>query len=257
MTVRVTYIGGPTALLEWRGVRFLTDPTFDPAGEEYQTAAYTLRKTQAPALTFEALGTIDAVLLSHDHHFDNLDRAGRTGLSQAHRVFTTAAGAERLGGNAVSMNPWDVRELTAPDGRTLRVTATPARHGPKDGDRGPVIGFVLTAPGEPGAIYVTGDTVWYEGVEEVATRFDVRVAILFAGAAKVRAAGLLPLTFTAEEAVAAARSMANAAIVPVHFEGWEHFSESRADLDRAFRAAGLASRLHWPIAGEAITIPLG
>jgi L-ascorbate metabolism protein UlaG (beta-lactamase superfamily) len=34
--VRLTYIGGPTALVELGGVRLLTDPTFDPAGTEYQ-----------------------------------------------------------------------------------------------------------------------------------------------------------------------------------------------------------------------------
>lgn len=36
----ITYIGGPTALLEMRGLRFLTDPTFDLAGTEYPTKVY-------------------------------------------------------------------------------------------------------------------------------------------------------------------------------------------------------------------------
>ena len=35
--LRITYIGGPTALLELAGLRLLTDPTFDPAGTEYRT----------------------------------------------------------------------------------------------------------------------------------------------------------------------------------------------------------------------------
>jgi L-ascorbate metabolism protein UlaG (beta-lactamase superfamily) len=30
MTVRITYIGGPTALIEVGEWRLLTDPTFDP-----------------------------------------------------------------------------------------------------------------------------------------------------------------------------------------------------------------------------------
>lgn len=55
---------------------------------------------------------------------------------------------------------------------------------------------------DPGTkIYRSGDTVWYEGVQEVSVRFAVRVALLFRGAA---------------------RALAGAAIVPVHFEGWEH-----------------------------------
>ena len=75
--MRITYIGGPTAILEHAGARLLTDPTFDPASEAYELPAYTLRKTIGPALGADALGRIDVVLLSHDHHFDNLDRAGR------------------------------------------------------------------------------------------------------------------------------------------------------------------------------------
>lgn len=29
-TLAVTVVGGPTALLEWAGLRLLLDPTFDP-----------------------------------------------------------------------------------------------------------------------------------------------------------------------------------------------------------------------------------
>ena len=73
---RVTYVGGPTALLEWGGLRLLTDPTFDPAGASFTAGAYQLRKTQGPARPAASLLPVDAVLLSHDHHFDNLDQSG-------------------------------------------------------------------------------------------------------------------------------------------------------------------------------------
>jgi Predicted Zn-dependent hydrolases of the beta-lactamase fold len=141
---------------------------------------------------------VDAILLSHDHHFDNLDHAGREALAAARVVFTTRDGAERLGGNAEGLLAWEKRALPAPDGRTVELTATPARHGPAGGDRGPVVGFVLAAPGAP-VVYVSGDTVWYEGVVEVGQRFSVDVAVLNAGAAKVAVAGPSPLTFTAAE----------------------------------------------------------
>jgi L-ascorbate metabolism protein UlaG (beta-lactamase superfamily) len=253
--MRMTYVGGPTAIIEWEGVRLLTDPTFDPAGETYVLPAYTLAKTQDPGVPGDRLGTIDAVLLSHDHHFDNLDRAGRDGLARAGRVLTTTAGAGRLGGNAVGLEPWQTVDVGRPGGAGLVVTATPARHGPAHADRGPVIGFALQRPAEKReAIYVSGDTVWFEGVREVADRFDVRVAVLFLGAAKVRAVGDWPLTFTADEAVTVARHMPRAAIVPLHYEGWEHFSESRADIERAFHDAALDDRLVWAPRGEAVEI---
>jgi L-ascorbate metabolism protein UlaG (beta-lactamase superfamily) len=248
--VRITYIGGPTALIEWNGIRLLTDPTFDPGGSAYPSKGYVLRKTMGPAVPVKMLGRIDAVLLSHDHHFDNLDRAGRAMLPHARAVLTTEAGAGRLSGNAIGMSAGAHYELETPDGAVLRVTATAARHGPADGDRGPVIGFALTLDGGDDAVYVSGDTVWYDGVREVRDRFAVRVALLFCGAARVSIAGDNDLTLNADGAVEVARAMADATIVPVHFEGWEHFTQSRADLERAFADARLGERLRWPVAGE-------
>jgi L-ascorbate metabolism protein UlaG (beta-lactamase superfamily) len=234
-------------------VRLLTDPTLDPAGSEYHTPVYTLRKTAGPALPAEALLPLDAVLLSHDHHFDNLDRAGRALLASVPRVITTGAGAERLGVGP-GLAPWGRTTLADRAGGTLRLTATPARHGPAQVERGPVIGFVLERDGEAGAVYLSGDTVWYEGVAEVAARFRVRTAVLFLGAARVAAVGDWPLTFTAEGAVEAARAFAGASVVPLHFEGWEHFSESRVEVEAAFARAGLGDRLRWPVPGRAIEI---
>ncbi len=246
MQLTFTYIGGPTALLEMAGLRLLTDPTFDPAGEEYKTQVYTLHKLAGPAISAETLGPIDAVLLSHDMHFDNLDRAGRILLGRAGRVLTTPAGAERLGNHSAGLEPWQSFDLPALGGRILRVTGTPARHGPEGMDRGPVTGFVLAFTDSPeDGVYISGDTVWYPGVAEVSRRFSVQAAILFMGAARVPEVGPAHLTFTAAEGVEAARVFAKAAIVPLHYEGWAHFSESRPQIEAAFAAAGLADRLRW------------
>jgi len=138
----ITLIGGPTALIEVGGFRLLTDPTFDPPGE-YRLPHTTLRKTSRPALTAEEIGPVDAVVLSHDQHADNLDTSGRAFLARAGRVLTTVAGADRLQGRAEGLSPWDETELTKPGGRSLRITATPARHGPAGIEpfSGDVIGF--------------------------------------------------------------------------------------------------------------------
>lgn len=255
LSLTATYVGGPTAILDLAGLRFITDPTFDDGGTDYETPVYVLHKNASPAVDENALGHIDAVLLSHDHHFDNLDRAGRALLSRAGRVFVPLAGAERLGRGATGLSAWEHVELDASGGARVRITASPARHGPPNGDRGPVIGFLLSdaqsASERAPSIYVSGDTVWYEGVEEVARRADVRVAFLFMGAARVREVGPAHLTMTADEGVLAARAMPDAAIVPLHYEGWGHFSEGRAEIERAFEEAGLGARLHWLAPGQA------
>ena len=255
--LKCTYIGGPTALFELGGLRLLTDPTFDPAGEEYPTGVYTLRKTAGPALGPESLGRIDAVLLSHDHHFDNLDRAGRVLLKSAGTVLTTQAGADRLGGHAIGLAPWQSVDLPTRDDHRVRVTGTPARHGPVGGDRGPVTGFVLALTDSPkSGVYISGDTVWCEGVAEVSQYFSVQIAVLFMGAARVLEVGTAHLTFTANEAVEAARVFAGATIIPYHYEGWAHFSESRTQIEEAFASAGLAHRLQWMEPGRAIAVTI-
>jgi L-ascorbate metabolism protein UlaG (beta-lactamase superfamily) len=253
--LRITYVGGPTALIEWGGLRLLTDPTFDPAGTTYELPAYTLRKTMDPALAEADLGRIDAVLLSHDHHFDNLDRRGRALLGQAQRVISTSDGAERLEANVSGLSPWETTALRGPDGGELRITATPARHGPEGGDRGPCIGFASSWTDDPERVlYFTGDTVLYEGVREVAQRFAVTLILPCLGAAQVSAAGPSPLTLTAAEAVELARLVPEALLVPLHYEGWEHFSQSRREVEEAFARAGLAERVRWLEPGMATAI---
>ena len=262
LTARATYIGGPTVLLEVGGFRLLTDPTLDPGGTQYPTAVYTLRKRHGPAISAAELPAIDAVLLSHDHHFDNLDRAGRLLVERAPVVFTTSAGAERLGGNALPLALWTSRMLGAPGRAALRLTGTPARHGPPGGDRGPVTGFLITdasvmeAPETP-AIYLSGDTVWYEELASIATKADVRVAFLFGGAARVHEVGPAHLTMTANEMVTAARAFPHALVVPLHYEGWAHFSQGRTEIESAFDAASLSARLLWLPPGRATELSLG
>ena len=98
-SLTLTLIGGPTALIEIDGFRLLTDPTFD-APRAYQLPHVKLEKLSGPALGEDAIGEIDAVLLSHDQHADNLDHSGKHFLPKAKRVLTTEVGAKRLGGHA-------------------------------------------------------------------------------------------------------------------------------------------------------------
>jgi len=255
-TLRITYIGGPTMLLDFDGTRILTDPTFDSAPCDYPSGPVTLHKIASPALQLEELGSFDYVLLSHDHHSDNLDRSGRQALQGAKSVLTTDEGAQRLGGNSIGLKPWQTHDLVVDGKRRLRVVATPARHGPRGMDRGAVIGFVISFTDSPEqSVYISGDTVWYEGIAEAARRFPVQTAILHIGAARVPEVGPFHLTLTSEEAVEGAKAFSDAIIVPTHFEGWAHFSEGKADILRAFRNAGLDDRLFWTKAGEAVAVP--
>lgn len=240
--ITLTLVGGPTVLIEYGGIRLLTDPTFDPPGQ-YQGPHSPVKhvKTAGPALSIEQVGRLDAVLLTHDHHFDNLDNSGRALLPNVGVTYTTNAGAQRLGGNAIGLAPFETRALKGPYGNTLFLTATPARHGPIGVDAGDVIGFGLgvTRPGD--LVYITGDTLWFEGTAEVARRFSPKVVVLYTGAAEPR--GRFRMTMGSEDALEAAHAFPDSALVAVHNEGWGHLREDHNQLADVFAKFNLAHRL--------------
>ncbi len=258
--VILTHIGGPTVLIEVRGWRLLTDPTFDPAGGSYRFGWGTgSRKLAGPAVAAADLGRIDAVLLSHDHHDDNLDAAGRALLPAAGAVVTTAAGARRLGGGARGLAAWETTELVAADRRRIEVTATPCRHGPP-GSRpivGDVIGFGLRWDGqEHGVLWITGDTVLYDEVRKVPERLEIGTVLLHLGGVRFPVTGPLRYTMTADEAVELCGLARPHTAIPIHYEGWKHFREGRAAAERAFAAAPAEVRdsVRWLPIGEAATV---
>ncbi|GAA5022700.1 MBL fold metallo-hydrolase [Kitasatospora paranensis] len=244
-TVRV--FGGPTALIEFGGLRFLTDPAFDAPGDYPRGNGHVLTKTAPAAVAPAALGPVDVVLLSHDQHPDNLDHSGRALLADVPLVLTTVSGAGRLGGTARGLATWEAVELPRPGGGTLTVTAAPAQHGPEGCEpvTGDVVGFVLTASDLP-TVYVSGDNASLALVEEVAERFGpVDTAVLFAGAARTALFDGALLTLDSAQAAEAAAILGARRVVPAHFDSWAHFSEGRSDLVDAFTATGLIDRLQF------------
>jgi L-ascorbate metabolism protein UlaG (beta-lactamase superfamily) len=260
MNARLTHLGGPTLLIEVGGWRLLTDPTFDPAGGKYSFGWGTGSKKLAdPAIAAAEIGEIDAVLLSHDHHDDNLDKAGRALLPSAETVLTTQAGARRLGGNAQGMAPWAKTELAREGRPRIEVTATPCRHGPPLSRPivGEVVGFSLTWEGQQhGSLWISGDTVLYDGVREVGKRLRVGTAVLHLGGVRFPATGPLRYTMTAAEAIELCGTVDPQTMIPIHYEGWKHFRQGRGAIEAEFAAAPEEFRrsVRWLPVGDQVAI---
>lgn len=242
--ISAIYIGGPTVIIDILGIRFITDPTFDPAGTSYSLSGgkVILEKSQSPSTN--AIGHIDYVLLSHDQHSDNLDNSGRALLDKVFHVFTTRSGSQRLGGSAIGMDPWEHHTIQLENGASITITATPARHGPAGIEKiaGDVVGFLLTVVDKDTCeIYITGDTVFFEGVSAVSKKFKPSLIFLFAGAARTR--GPFNLTMSTNDAIDTAFAFPDARIIPLHFEGWKHFTQNDKDLKSAFEAVGIGDKL--------------
>jgi L-ascorbate metabolism protein UlaG (beta-lactamase superfamily) len=245
---KLTPLGGPTALIDVEGVRFLVDPTFDPP-QDYAVGTRTLTKLSAGAWGPAQVGDVDAVLLSHDQHPDNLDHGGREFVARAALTLTTPLAASRLAGTAVGLEPWQRHDVGG-----VTVTAVPAQHGPDGTEHltGPVTGFVLEARGR--SLYVSGDNASLRIVEEIARCFPaVDAAVLFAGAART---AILDdyLTFTSAAAVEAATILGRPRILAVQTDGWSHWTQDGASLRDAFAQAGLSALLLQAEPGVAVTV---
>ena len=250
-TTTVTYVGGPTAILEWAGLRIVTDPTFDAPQTYESPEESTLVKTVGPGVSRADVGQVDLVLLSHHGHKDNLDWEGLELIASGPLTLSHRFAADELwGGSVVGYDDWEQHRLG-----DATVTIVPALHGPPGSLPfvGPVVGFVLEQPGEP-TVYVSGDNASLPLVEQIAGRFpNIDIALLFSGAARVP--GLdAALTLTSPDAATAARLLGSPRVVALHVEDWEHFSENRADLEAAFSSAGLSDLLVTTPRGEAVEI---
>ncbi|KAJ4290094.1 hypothetical protein N0V88_006600 [Collariella sp. IMI 366227] len=244
----LTHIGTATAIIHLDGVNILTDPFFSPANTEWDMGILVLKNSDNPALTPEDLPPIDAVLLSHEDHPDNLDEPGRQVL-KGKQVLTTPDGAKNLSAlpGVRAMRPWETVSLEI-GSQTFQVTGTPCEHLPG----GEVTGFILTTPsfgqtdGKPNAIYFSGDTIYLPDLARMRHDFHISLALLNIGKAVVPLpTGPLKITMDGADAARLFRDIGADVLVPMHFESWAHFTEKREELARALEREGVMDRVLW------------
>jgi L-ascorbate metabolism protein UlaG (beta-lactamase superfamily) len=275
MNDSMTWWGTATCSYEIDGVRVVTDPVLDPSGTRFSLRApisgraLHYRNLAGTAADEDTLSNADLVLLSHDQHGDNLDAGGRRVTRTAKRTITTRAGAERLSRegfqNVVGLEPWQQVEIPDARGGALRITATPARHGPFGANwiAGPVIGFVIERQrkaDEPnrGPIYVSGDTRYFSGLAAISKRIGaIETAVLHMGAARFGPRALrswLRFSMNADDAAQLIHVIQPKRVVPIHFEGWSHFTENASVVNAHFESERIADRLRWLKRGDRIAL---
>ena len=248
MKVSFTQVDTACMVININGFVIVTDPAFDTEGTIYEGPRI-LYKTGSPRLQPEDIGPVDLVLLSHDQHKDNLDNAGREFIKTVKQVISTPGAVERLAQNNVTgLNEWESITIATDKVPGLRITATPCQHAPTQEQTkisGHVIGFMIEWEGQQGALYVSGDTVYFDGIEEIAKRFKVHTAVLHVGKAGFPDINYMPLTFTTEMAIQTARLMNVKKFIPTHFEGWKHFNERSDYLYDQVMHSDIKERLVW------------
>jgi L-ascorbate metabolism protein UlaG (beta-lactamase superfamily) len=238
--VRITLIRSATVVVELAGRRILVDPMLDDVGARppiEQTRNQVANPTAPlPFPAEEVIRGLDAVIVTHRHR-DHLDSRAEELVPRDVPVFCQPedeAALQELGFDARA-----VADTVSWEG--LEIARTPARHGTGRIAEllAPVSGFVLDD------LYLAGDTVWYEDVEETIARHRPRVAVVNAGGAEFLEGGLIVMGLDDVREVAARVPT----VVAVHLEALNHCFLTRAEL----RAAALPNLLV-PNDGETIDV---
>jgi L-ascorbate metabolism protein UlaG (beta-lactamase superfamily) len=105
-------------------------------------------------------------------------------------------------------------------------------------------------------LWVSGDTVLYDGVREVADRLRVDTAVLHLGCVRFPMTGPVHYSLSAKEAVELLGLLRPRTVVPVHYEGWSHFQEGRDVVERELARAPAAVRdsVRWAPIGAAVEV---
>ncbi|OJJ31440.1 hypothetical protein ASPWEDRAFT_45366 [Aspergillus wentii DTO 134E9] len=234
--VSITHIT-TAALLQIDDVVFLTDPVFGKAGIKHDlshlfpntTEPIFTSSLEIPALRLDQPPHIDAILLSHEDHCDNLDPTGRQ-LLDGRKLVTTINGAKNLASRpgALGAKPWETQTHFI-QGVEYQVTGTPCVHLPG----GEVTGLILrtelfgySTDDLPTAIWVSGDTIYLEELVEMKKKFHIVMAVVNLGAAKVEYSGAskpLLIGMGGNDAARLVREIGIGITVPVHYESWGHF----------------------------------
>jgi L-ascorbate metabolism protein UlaG (beta-lactamase superfamily) len=107
-----------------------------------------------------------------------------------------------------------------------------------------------------GALWITGDTVLYDGVRQVADRLQVDTALLHMGCVRFPVTGPVRYSMTAREAIQLCRLVRPRTAIPVHYEGWTHFHQDRPAIEGEFAQApaDISRSIRWLPIGEATTV---
>ncbi|MEO3828228.1 MBL fold metallo-hydrolase [Actinomadura sp. B10D3] len=256
------FVGNATMLLRCGPFTLLTDPNFLHRGQRaYLGFGLTTRRLTDPAVRIGDLPHLDAVVLSHLHG-DHWDRVARAKLDRGLPIVTTPHAARRLQGwhrfrHTVGLRTWESHTLVK-NGALLRITSMPGRHapGPVQYMLPPVMGSLLEFGPATGDVqfrlYITGDTLMFDGIEQIARRHrDIHVAVLHLGG--TRLPGGLLVTMDAVQGADLIETIRPATAVPIHYEDYTVMTSPLDDFRRELERRGSSDRAAYVAPGQTRT----
>jgi L-ascorbate metabolism protein UlaG (beta-lactamase superfamily) len=256
------FVGNATMVIRYGGFTLLTDPNFLRRGQRaYLGYGLTTRRLVDPAIRIDELPPLDAVVLSHLHG-DHWDRVVTRGLDRDLPIVTTPQASRGLGrrgfGRTRPLDVWREHEFVK-RGRSVRVTAMPARHafGLPGRMLPPVMGSMLEfGPAGGGTdlrIYISGDTLMHDELREIPRRYpDIDLGVVHLGGTSLL--GLAMVTMDGRQGADWTELTRCRRVVPIHHDDYTVFTSGLPDFEAEARLRGLSDVVHVVERGAAMPL---
>ena len=253
----VFFIGTATVILRYAGFTILTDPNFLHAGDHVHLGyGLTSERLTEPAIDIEQLPPLDLCVLSH-YHGDHFDRIAEEKLNKDLPIVTTNHAKAELESkdfrNVIGLETWEKAEFTKGSAK-LTIASMPGQHGPGIVDFAlpPVMGTVLDFETENGRrplrLYISGDTLIHDDLQQIPLRYpDVDLGLFHLGGTRIM--GVM-LTMDDEQGVEAIRLINPKTAIPIHYNDYDVFKSPLEDFKRAAAEAGLSEKIVYLAHGE-------
>jgi len=263
--MKIHHLRNATFVIESRENHILIDPMLSEKGSLPPFAFFRHEPKRNPTVSLpdnasEILRKVTLCLVTHSQkwgiepltHTDHLDNPGKSFLRKNNiPVVCLQQDSGYIKKHGISIKA-ELNYLQTAQLFGGQITAVPARHGHSwvhhfmaNG-----AGFYLKLPDEP-SIYISGDTVYTDDVDQALTKFKPDIAVVAAGCAGLDVGGhiLMPL----EEIITFIQKAPNK-VIANHLESLNHCPTTRSQLKQELEKRGLLSRTFIPDDGEILTI---
>ncbi|MBG9813735.1 hypothetical protein ABD68_19790 [Bacillus endophyticus] len=253
--MNIKQIRNATIIVEYANKRFLIDPMLAEKGT-YPPFPGSVKQDQnnpvvsLPISVDDIISGVDAVILTH-LHLDHFDEAAQRLLSKDIKMFVQNEEEAKEVQNVGFQNVEVLTKDTVFEG--IQLVKTRGEHG--RGEEllklmGEVCGVVFEHPSEK-TLYVAGDTVWYEGVQEELDTHEPDIIVVNGGDNQFIEYG--SLIMGKEDIYEVHKAAPNAKIISVHMEAVNHWTLSREELKNFSKEKGFLNSILIPEDGESYT----